>query len=232
MNVFFASLAIYFIAACLAAYIFIPQLDWWLVKKRWKHRKNKIAALSFDDGPSEEWTPAILDILKREKVSATFFLVGEKVRENPELAKRIRAEGHEIGNHTFDHRKISFNSGRKIALNLVSTSNEIAGAAGDMPRLVRTPHGFRRPFINKTAKRLGMQLVPWTKGIFDTDGAGPDLLLKRFSKKFQRLEILLLHDGIAQASANESRSSTVQVLPKIIEKYKKSEYEFRLIGDL
>ncbi len=77
-----------------------------------------------------------------------------------------------------------------------------------------------------------MQLVPWTKGIWDTDGADPELLLKRFSKKFQRLEILLLHDGIGQASANETRSSTVQALPEIIEKYRKSEYEFRLIGDL
>src|ERR1700752_2678322 len=73
----------------------------WLVARQ--GARSKSIALTFDDGPDPKWTPAILDILKRHNIKATFFLIGQNAVDNPDLVRRIFREGHEIGNHSFTH---------------------------------------------------------------------------------------------------------------------------------
>jgi hypothetical protein len=97
-------------------------------------------ALTFDDGPDPEWTPQILDILKQKKVSATFFVVGEKAESEPGLIQRILEEGHELGNHTFTHPNLSRTSDGQIRLELNATRRLIEGITGRSLLFFRPPY--------------------------------------------------------------------------------------------
>src|SRR6188474_804557 len=96
-------------------------------------------ALTFDDGPDPQWTPAILDVLARHGAHATFFVIGSKVNENPELTRRIVAEGHELGVHTFTHSELAAVPEWRRELELTLCQNAIAGAAGVQTTLLRPP---------------------------------------------------------------------------------------------
>ena len=87
-------------------------------------------ALTFDDGPDPVWTPKVLDLLKAQKVKATFFVVGTEVAAHPELARRIVAEGHQIGVHTFTHANLSTTAGWRRSLELRQSQLILAGATG------------------------------------------------------------------------------------------------------
>ncbi|MBT3182217.1 MAG: polysaccharide deacetylase family protein [Deltaproteobacteria bacterium] len=213
-------------------YLIIPQWDGWLGSMKVKYRGKRTAVLTFDDGPDEPWTGRILDILKNEEIKANFFVLGGKALENPDLIKRIFNEGHEIGNHTFAHKKFLFRGSKSISEDLIMTSNIIQKITGELPTLLRTPHGFRKLGLKKILSRLDLQLVPWTKGIWDTDGSNSERLFKRFGRRLANLEILLLHDGTDERLTTKEREATVEVLPKIIDEYRKRGYAFKRISEL
>src|SRR5262249_31670721 len=87
-------------------------------------------ALTFDDGPDPQWTPAVLEVLRRHHAHATFFVIGSKVNEHPELARQILADGNEIGVHTFTHPDLSAVPSWRLRLELTLTQNSIAAATG------------------------------------------------------------------------------------------------------
>jgi len=213
-------------------YLLIPQFDGWLARIRLKHRGRKIAVLTFDDGPDEPWTSQVLDILKCEKIEASFFILGSKAKNNPEIIRRMADEGHDIGNHSTSHRKLFFQNRRSITADIIETSNIVAGIIGEIPLLFRSPHGFKTPGLKRMLDRLGLSLIPWTRGIWDTDGSDADRLLKRFSRKFAALEILLLHDGIDASLTSKNRDATVAALPRIIAEYRRRGYKFVKISEL
>jgi cellulose synthase/poly-beta-1,6-N-acetylglucosamine synthase-like glycosyltransferase/peptidoglycan/xylan/chitin deacetylase (PgdA/CDA1 family) len=101
---------------------------------------QRTVAITFDDGPDPRWTPQILDVLRRHHAHATFFVIGSNVNENPELAARIVAEGHEIGSHTFTHAELAVVPAWRRSLELTLTQNAIAGATGQSPTLLRPPY--------------------------------------------------------------------------------------------
>ena len=98
-------------------------------------------ALTFDDGPAERFTAQVLDILREQQVPATFFVCGENVEEHPDLLRRIVAEGHEIGNHTYSHLFVYFKSRRRIAEEIDRTQAIIEKVVGFRPSLFRPPYG-------------------------------------------------------------------------------------------
>ncbi|MFF5209280.1 bifunctional polysaccharide deacetylase/glycosyltransferase family 2 protein [Streptosporangium sp. NPDC000396] len=100
----------------------------------------RTVALTFDDGPDPRWTPQLLDVLARHGAKATFFTVGTRIAENPELTRRIIAEGHEIGNHTYAHADLSAVPDWRLRLELSLTQKALAGVAGVHTRLVRPPY--------------------------------------------------------------------------------------------
>ena len=111
-------------------------------------------ALTFDDGPSDEWTPKILDILKAKGVKATFFLIGENGETNPSLVKRIYAEGHEIGNHTFTHPNLGLTSDEVTQVEINATQRLVEALTGRSMRL------FRAPFFGDAEPTTPNEILP------------------------------------------------------------------------
>ncbi len=119
-------------------------------------------AMTFDDGPSSANTPRLLDLLAKMHIKATFFLIGQNVAANPQIAKRIHDEGHEIGNHTWTHPVLSSLSDDKVRSELQQTDDAIFKAIGIHPTLMRPPYGSlaiaQRKWINKD---FGYKIVLW-----------------------------------------------------------------------
>jgi cellulose synthase/poly-beta-1,6-N-acetylglucosamine synthase-like glycosyltransferase/peptidoglycan/xylan/chitin deacetylase (PgdA/CDA1 family) len=181
-------------------------------------------ALTFDDGPSAEWTPKILDILKQKGVKATFFIVGENGEANPGLVQRILAEGHEIGNHTFTHPNLGETSTEVARLEINATQRLVEALTGRSMRLFRPPFfGDAEPTTPseiepvKLAQTLGYVTVGLRVDPDDWQGPSADLIVQRILDRMAdtnpetRGQIVLLHD------AGGDRSHTVAALPRIID---------------
>lgn len=222
---------ILFISAGLL-YVFVPQLSFWLLKKKWRNRKKQTAVLTFDDGPDAETTPLILDILKREDIRATFFVLGAKARTHQDIIRRMKLERHEIGNHTTKHKKVFLRDLREVTYDIIDASNSVAQTTGTPPAFFRAPHGFRTLGLRKILKRLGLTNVAWTKGIWDTDNSSHEEMMRRFAKKFSNLEILLLHDGIDPELKEKRKLACTEILPSIISLYREMGYEFHTVSEI
>jgi peptidoglycan-N-acetylglucosamine deacetylase len=190
------------------------------------------AAITFDDGPSAEFTPAILDELGAAGVRATFFVLGRHVRAHPEIARRIVDEGHELASHGDDHSLLTFQGPTRIAHQLRSLDEAVVGATGAGPvPLFRAPHGFRSPFLIPVARRLGYRVVGWTAGVWDTAKPGIDRIVARSVAKLHPGAILLLHDADGSGNADD-RSQTVAALPRIIEAGQRQGLQFVTVSEL
>ncbi len=152
-------------------------------------------ALTFDDGPDPDATPKLLDLLSREKISATFFCIGKNVDAHPQLAARIVAEGHLLENHTYRHPWwISCIWGRRLSDETTRTQEAIQKAAGITPRYMRSPAGLTNPFFSRILRRLGLTLVGWDVRSFDTAGSTQGAI-ERIRRLTRDGSIILLHDG-------------------------------------
>jgi peptidoglycan-N-acetylglucosamine deacetylase len=198
----------------------------------WRGSKHhKAISITFDDGPNDPYTSQILDILKEFNVKATFFVIGQNASMFPETLKREIEEGHEIGNHTHNHEVIPLKSPNYIRNQIIKTSDLIANATGIHPRLFRTPHGWRNPYVKSIATQEKLTTVAWTLGVWDTDRPGTDLIIKRTLKGIKEGCILLLHDG--RGTEHEADSSQlVKALPVIINEAKKQGYKFLTLSEM
>ncbi len=173
-------------------------------------------ALTIDDGPDPDVTPAVLDLLARHGVRATFFCVGERVARHPELARRITREGHEIGNHTEHHRyAFSLFGPSAMRREIARAQASIAAACAVVPRFFRAPAGLRNPFLQPCLSDQGLQLASWTRRGYDTMTADPELVLRRLTRNLAAGDILLLHDGLA-ARTPDGTPVILAVLPKLL----------------
>ncbi|MBX7169368.1 MAG: glycosyltransferase [Pyrinomonadaceae bacterium] len=215
------------------------------VMQRTGDQPGKIV-LTFDDGPDPDWTPKILDILKEKGVKATFFIIGENGQENPELIKRIVAEGHEIGNHSFTHPNLGDVPQTVTELELNATQRLIESLTGRSTRLFRAPYfGDAEPRTPNeveptvVAQKLGyisvgLHLDPDDWKLTDENGnpRTPDDFVNETVKAAsittpeERGNIVLLHDG------GGNRQATVDALPKIIDQLRSKGYQFTTVADL
>jgi peptidoglycan/xylan/chitin deacetylase (PgdA/CDA1 family) len=173
-----------------------------------------VVAITFDDGPSPDTTPRVLDALRAADAHATFFILGRHAEQHPEIVQRIAREGHEIANHTYGHGILVFASQRDITRELLRTHRLLLESGTRPPRLFRAPHGFRNPYVVRVARRLGYRVVGWTKGVFDTARPGADVIAERSRKALRPGAILLLHD--ADGNGDGDRSQTADALPQIL----------------
>ena len=157
--------------------------------------KEKILALSFDDGPHPEFTQKVLDILNKHKIKAGFFLVGSQIEQNPSLAKQIFSDGHMIGNHSFDHTgKFTIRRTKKIIADLKKNEDLIHEITGKRVQLFRPPFGVTNPNIAYAARFLNYKVVGWSIRSLDTMGKTDKNTIKRVVSRLKPGSIILLHD--------------------------------------
>ena len=194
-------------------------------------RAGRTAYLTFDDGPNPTATARILDVLAAERVPATFFMVGAHVERYPELARRVVAAGHEVGNHTQHHVKLHVRGPGRIRRELEDAHGAIQRIAGVAPRLFRAPHGYRNPFVAPAVRRLGYRVCGWTFGVWDSARPGAEAIRRRVRVKLAPGAIVLLHDGDGYDPTGDRRQ-TADALPGIIQDARAAGYEFRPLGEL
>jgi peptidoglycan/xylan/chitin deacetylase (PgdA/CDA1 family) len=170
-------------------------------------------ALSFDDGPSPEITPKVLDILRQKDARATFFLVGEKVERHPDLARQMAREGHVIGNHTYSHPSLfCFLSPRRLREEIELAQEAIGRVTGATPRHFRSPVGLRHPLLEPALRRATLELVLWRLRTYDTLSPKPEALRQRVLGRVRPGAIVLLHDR-----SGPGASAMLAALPDVID---------------
>jgi peptidoglycan/xylan/chitin deacetylase (PgdA/CDA1 family) len=193
-------------------------------------RADKIVSITFDDGPNPNATPFILDVLKRDGVHATFFVLGRHADRWPELVKRMADEGHQLGNHGYYHRKLHRRTPSYVRDDLTRGADAIERASGVRPRMFRAPHGFRSPWVTPIARSLGERTVGWTLGVWDSALPGADEIVRRTLAGMRAGSILLLHDGDGY-DAGGDRMQTAAALPQIIDGLRARGFRFSILPD-
>jgi peptidoglycan/xylan/chitin deacetylase (PgdA/CDA1 family) len=157
---------------------------------------QRCVALTFDDGPDANSTPALLDLLKEAKVEAAFFCVGKNVAANPELSARIVREGHLLQNHSYAHSNFTnFFSAARLRTELAQTQAAIQKATGSVPQFFRPPMGLSNLRTFRAARELGLKVVGWTIRSLDTITTAPEKIVVRIARRLEPGAIILLHDG-------------------------------------
>jgi len=194
---------------------------------------EKVVALTFDDGPNEPYTSEILDILDSHKVKATFFVIGKNVELYPETTKRMIAEGHVLGNHSYSH-----NANHALteygAKDLAVAQEAIFNTVGVRPHLYRPPHGKKSPWELEEVRKQGLIEVAWSVSTGELNATSPMSVAEKIVRETHPGEIILLHDGYGTShNCSESdKSLTVEALPLIIEKLQAEGYGFVTVPEL
>lgn len=199
---------------------FVPQSQFWgRVICTGPATDPPAIALTFDDGPTPGPTEQVLDILGTAGVKAAFFVIGVNCRRAPALLRRIHAEGHLIGNHTFDHSHTgSYGMQPYWDRQLRQTDDAIADAIGLRPAMFRPPMGIKTFHTMRAAKKLGQQVIGWTRKARDGVATTPAAILARLQEKTSPGDILLLHDGIEPNALHRDPQPTLQALPVLIDR--------------
>ncbi|HEY1205142.1 MAG: polysaccharide deacetylase family protein [Bryobacteraceae bacterium] len=182
-------------------------------------------ALTFDDGPSSANTEALLEILRRKRVKATFFVVGRRAEDRPDLLRAVLADGHAVGNHTYSHPSLfCFLSPRRLRAEIAEGQRVIAAVCGIRPRYFRSPVGLRHPLLSFYLKRAGLEYISWRVRAFDSRVQKPEVIRQRIAGRAAPGDIVLLHDsnclGVARMLA---------VLPQLIDDLQQRGFEFVLV---
>jgi peptidoglycan-N-acetylglucosamine deacetylase len=190
-------------------------------------------ALTFDDGPADPYTNEILDVLRQADARATFFVCGKNVERLPDVSRRICAEGHALGNHTFSHPFLYFKSKEFIAAEIDRTQTAIERFTGVQPRLFRPPYGARWFGLFAELRERGMQCIQWSNPSFDwLERATPEKIARHVLHPLQDGDVILMHDGREPRLPEEVDASvTVRALSAIIEGVEKAGFEFVTIPE-
>lgn len=177
---------------------FVPQAGFFI-----RHRNNGEAgtlALTYDDGPVPHHTAALLDLLRTEGVQATFFCIGHRVLREPELARRIVAEGHTIAVHTMDHSPWWGFLSRQAALRQITDcAAAIERTTGTAPKLFRPPYGVTSPATAWAIQQSGLEPVAWDLRTFDTTMGARKHRYARILRRLRQATIVLMHDPVPAA---------------------------------
>lgn len=186
---------------------------------------KKLVALTFDDGPGA-YTGQLLDLLKKEQVKATFFVLGTKVATYPDLIKRMDAEGHEVGNHSQNHKNLTKLTADGVKTEMDTCANKIKALIGHDPTVMRCPGGSCNDTVKAYAKNKGVPIIQWDVDTRDWESRNTEAILKKTftgSAAASDGSIVLLHD---------IHKSTVDTVPQIIQRFKQAGYTFVTVSEL
>lgn len=184
----------------------------------------KKVALTFDDGPFLNFTPAYLKVLQEQEVHATFFLVGRHIQRAPGLVGLIAQQGHEIGNHTFSHRNLSQVPLESARQDLLMTAKLIEQEGGPQVKFFRPPGGNLNPALVKMIREMGMEIALWNIDPKDwSRQATPTQIVNHILTRLQPGSIVLLHEG---------RPQTLAALPLLIKELKQRGWQLATLSEL
>lgn len=186
-------------------------------------KKNKIVALTFDDGPDRGQTPKVLDILKEYNIKTCFFCIGNKIEGNEDIILRIKEEGHLIGNHSLNHFfSFPLYSSQRMKKELSDCGKKIEDITGDKITLFRPPFGITNPTVAKAVKAMGYITIGWSIRSLDTCKK-EEVVLKRIKRGLKPGAVILLHDPLPSSDS---------LLRKILELIKNNNYTIERIDKL
>lgn len=175
-------------------------------------------AFTFDDGPDTAATPRVLDLLGQLQVPAAFFVIGRCAERHPAVLRRIHAEGHLVGNHSFHHHHLgTMRRVRYWRAELARTEDAIAAAIGVRPRLFRPPMGFRNWHLTRAARECGDVIVTWTRRAYDGVPTSADKIVARLAPRMASGDIIALHDG-TEPRGHRDPDATIAALPQLIDR--------------
>ena len=196
---------------------------------------NEIA-LTYDDGPNDEATERLLEVLARRGVHATFFLIGSFVRQRSGLVRSIASAGHLVGNHTMTHPWLSWQSSRRIREELAGCNAALEDALGTPVRYFRPPHGARRPAVLRIARELSLTAVQWNITAFDWNPLSAEEILSNVTKGIERNQRrrrgsnVLMHDG-GHLGIGQPRLPTIEATSRLLEQYEASRMKFVTVAE-
>ncbi len=188
--------------------------------------ENRIA-LTFDDGPHPVYTPEILDLLADYGIHATFFLIGENAERYPELIARIQREGHEIGNHTYDHTYLHRQSEAAVEEAILHAENVILELCDQRPKLLRPPGGLYDHNVCTAARMLDYEVILWTIDTLDWAHTPPEKITENVLTHIASGDIILCHDAVG-GKPSPTPQALAQFLPALIERG----YQFVTVSEL
>jgi peptidoglycan/xylan/chitin deacetylase (PgdA/CDA1 family) len=216
-----------------AAFRFVPAFDpkgrvrWRLPRSA---ARQKQVALTFDDGPTAS-TAEVLDILAREAVRATFFVLGSHAARRPDLVRRAADAGHAVGIHGLTHAKLSGATREAIEAEIGGATEGLARIGVEAAPVIRTPHGFKSARVLAAARRHGLTMWAWTRGVWDTDRPAPPVIARRATRFARPGMVLLLHDGRGDEIAPDV-TPMLQALPLIIAELRRRGFTFVTLADV
>ncbi len=190
---------------------------------------GKRIALTYDDGPNDPHTLRLLEVLAKHEVKATFFMIGRFVRERPEIARAVAQAGHMIGNHTFTHPLLIFESEGQTRVQLLDCRAVLNDVIGEHSNLFRPPFGGRRPATLRITRELGMAPVMWNVTGYDWNAPPAAVIEKKVARQMRGGDVILLHDG-GHKRMGADRAQTVIATDNLIQRYKEQGYEFVTVG--
>ena len=187
-------------------------------------------ALTFDDGPNDPHTLRLLEVLAKHDVHATFFMIGRFVRERPDIARAVADAGHVIGNHTFSHPLLIFESSAQTRRELTDCGKALDDAIGAHSNLFRPPFGGRRPATLRIARELGLEPVMWNVTGYDWNAPAASVIESKIARRIHAEggDIILLHDGGHKAMGAD-RAQTVIAVESLLRRYKDLGFEFATV---
>jgi peptidoglycan/xylan/chitin deacetylase (PgdA/CDA1 family)/sulfur carrier protein ThiS len=187
---------------------------------------GKVVALTFDDGPWPGQTDKVLDVLERENVRATFFMVGRLVDKNPKLARRVIEAGHDVGNHTYSHKSLARLSAAGLRKEIRTGRQAIEDVTGKSASWMRPPYGAMDSDAWQVVRDMDVRTALWDVDSRDWTRPGSKKIAKTVTREVRPGSVVLFHDG------GGDRHQTVEALEPIIRKLKRQGYTFVTMEEL
>jgi len=195
-----------------------------------KHAYNSCAvpgrqiAITFDDGPHPELTPKLLDLLKERGIKATFYVIGKNAAAHPEIVRRMVEEGHEVGNHSYNHPALNKLSAARVKSEMDDTTAAIIAAAGVRPKTMRPPYGATNAALNRRLDEdFGMKVIMWDVDPLDWKYRSAPRVTSQILENTKAGSIVLAHD---------IHASTVAAMPATLDGLKSKGFEFVTVSEL
>ncbi|WP_053957653.1 polysaccharide deacetylase family protein [Inediibacterium massiliense] len=192
------------------------------------NKEKKQIALTFDDGPSKYYTEKVLDILKQYEVKATFFVIGRHIERYPQELVLMSQQGHEIANHSFNHKNFNKLTKAEIEEELIQTQKILDDTIGNHTNIFRPPYGAMGKNSLEAVNALGYNVVNWSVDTRDWSGIPVENIMEKVKQQLHSGGIILMHSS----GKKKAMENMLIALPQIIEWAKMQGYEFTTVSQL